>query len=106
MGKEVVRDKKGKVVSGTLNPKGKNDPDLGKATRIAKEIVAIAIEWYLPCLEDDLKELTPKERLDVICKLMNYVLATKKQEDHSFSNSENVDIRFKFGEWKGGEDGK
>ena len=108
MGEEVIRNKRGRLQKGTkgINPEGKNNPDLTRATAIAKSIVAISMEWYLPRLEEDLKEVTPKERLDVICKLMNYVLATKKSEDVNFGKSEDVEIQFRFGDWKGGSDGK
>lgn len=58
----------------TNNPNGRPKGTPNKATREMKEIVATIVENNIERLQKDIDSLTAKERLDVIVKLIAYIV--------------------------------
>lgn len=72
---EKGRAKTGGRVAGTPN----------KATSISREAINDLAQNLLPKLEQDLKALTPKERIDVWLKLVKFIIPEPKSIDFAFA---------------------
>lgn len=68
-------EKKGGRVAGTPN----------KATSISREAINNLAQDLLDKLKDDLKALTPKERVDVWLKLVKFIIPEPKSIDFAFA---------------------
>ncbi|MET3730706.1 hypothetical protein [Moheibacter stercoris] len=90
----MVRNKNGTVKKGTvLNPKGRPKGTPNKTTAELKELIKTFVESEIEEAENLLIELTPKERLDILCKLLPYVLP--KQTELISDSDRTVTINFK-----------
>lgn len=90
----MVRNKNGTVKKGTvLNPKGRPKGTPNKTTAELKELIKTFVENEIEEAENLLIELTPKERLDILCKLLPYVLP--KQTELISDSDRTVTINFK-----------
>jgi len=69
------RNKNGTLKTGTvLNPSGRPKGMPNKTTTEMKELIKSFVERELDEVDDLLKQLTAKDRLDVLCKLIPYVI--------------------------------
>ena len=57
----------------TNNPNGRPKGKPNKSTRELRDVIQCIIEKNLPQMARDLKALSPKDRLDILVKLMAYV---------------------------------
>lgn len=90
----MVRNKNGQLIKGAiLNPKGRPKGTPNKATAELKELIKTFVENEIEEAENLLIELTPKERLDILCKLLPYVLP--KQTELISDSDRTVTINFK-----------
>ena len=90
----MVRNKNGQLTKGAiLNPKGRPKGTPNKATAELKELIKTFVENEIEEVENLLIELTPKERLDILCKLLPYVLP--KQTELISDLDRTVTINFK-----------
>lgn len=80
--------KKGAV----LNPKGRPRGSLNKVSSDVRELISQYIENELANAGALLEKLEPKERLDILCKLLPYVMTKKKEEESQ--NDKVVTITF------------
>ena len=73
--KEIERTENGKLKKGTvLNPNGRPKGAVNRTTKELRQIVKNYIENELETVDDLLEKLTPKERLDILCKMLPYVM--------------------------------
>lgn len=71
----MVRNKNGQLTKGAiLNPKGRPKGTPNKSTKEMKALIKTFVENELSNADELLAELTPKERLDILCKLLPYVV--------------------------------
>lgn len=90
----MERNKNGQLTKGAiLNPKGRPKGTPNKATAELKELIKTFVENEIEEVENLLIELTPKERLDILCKLLPYVLP--KQTELISDSDRTVTINFK-----------
>ena len=88
------RRKNGTIKKGAiLNPKGRPKGTPNKTTAELKELIKTFVENEIEEAENLLIELTPKERLDILCKLLPYVLP--KQTELISDSDRAVTINFK-----------
>ena len=91
---EALRNKDGTLKKGVvLNPKGRGQGTPNRTTAELKAAIKLFVDAELENVQDLLSELTPKERLDVLCKLIPYVLP--KQTELVTDNSKEIIISFK-----------
>lgn len=85
------RRKNGTIKKGAiLNPKGRPKGTPNKTTKEIREHFQKLIEANLEQLEDDLKQLEPKERLNIILDMARFVLPTLKATELTSNNSDGV----------------
>lgn len=65
--------KKGVVLNKTGRPKG----SINKSTAEMRKLIGEYVSNEMSNVEDLLQELTAKERLDVLCKMLPYILPRK-----------------------------
>lgn len=78
-----MRDKNGKFTTG--NP-GKPKGATSTKTNEIRASFQLLIENNLHQLEDDLSKLKPKERLDVVMNLANYIIPKLKATEMTFDD--------------------
>jgi len=69
----------------TNNPNGRPKGTPNKLTAKTREKIAEALESGLETFADDLKQLAPKDRLNVLAKFAAFVVPKPKPEDDSDS---------------------
>jgi hypothetical protein len=69
------------------NPNGRPAGVPNKITKEVRHALYQAIEGHIENIENDLNELEPKERLELMIKLMEFVSPKPKSYDHR--NDEN-----------------
>lgn len=62
-----------------------------KATKKTKEIIASIVEENLSTLNDDIKSLEPKDRINAMLQLMKYVTPQLKAIEHEYSDA-SIDV--------------
>ncbi len=88
------RNEDGTIKKGVvLNPKGRPKGTPNKTTKEIKEAIKTIIDAEFEQLDVYLEQLTPKERLDFIAKLLPYVVP--KQSEVSLETEKAVTISFK-----------
>ena len=76
---EALRNKDGTLKKGTvLNPNGRPKGTPNKTTKEIREHFQKLIEANLEQLENDLKQLEPKDRLNIILDIARFVIPTLK----------------------------
>jgi len=76
----MERNKNGTISKGTvLNPKGRPKGTPNKTTAEMKDLIKTFVEQEIETADDLLEQLTPKERLDILCKLLPYVLPRQSE---------------------------
>lgn len=84
------RNKDGTIKKGiVLNPKGRPKGSLNRTTSELKDAIKTIIDAELENVQEHLKSLEPKERLDFIAKLLPYVVP-KQSEVKNENNNNNV----------------
>ena len=79
------RDNNGKFMKGeSPNPKGRPKGAKNKLTRELRAILKTVVHNELEELPKTLKELPPKERLELLVKLLPYTLPKVQPASHSF----------------------
>lgn len=91
------RRKNGTIKKGTvLNPKGRTAGTPNKTTKEIREHFQKLIEANLEQLEDDLKQLEPKDRLNIILDLARFVIPTLKATELTSNDSDVKPIVISF----------
>lgn len=87
------RNEDGTIKKGVvLNPKGRPKGTPNKTTKEIKEAIKTIINAEFEQLDVYLEQLTPKERLDFLAKLLPYVVP--KQSEVSLESEKTVTISF------------
>lgn len=76
----------------TNNPNGRPLGVQNKVTASLKDRVNLLIENNFDKLQADLDTVEPKDRLNIILKLMEYVLPKQKETKIDFSNLSDAEI--------------
>lgn len=88
-----LRNENGTIKKGTvLNPKGRPKGSVNRTTAELKELVKTYVEGELEQADSLLNELTAKERLDILCKMLPYVMP--KQQEINPKDSKEITISF------------
>lgn len=88
------RKENGTITKGTiLNPAGRKKGTLNKTTAELKNTIKLFVESEMENVDELLSELSAKERLDILCKLIPYCVP--KQTELISDNSKEVIITFK-----------
>jgi hypothetical protein len=77
-----MREKTGGRTKGTPN----------KTTKEIKGIIQTVVEEQLETIEKDLKQLEPKDRLNVLLKLVEYVLPKQREQKIDFNSLTDTEI--------------
>jgi hypothetical protein len=77
-----MREKTGGRTKGTPN----------KTTKEIKGIIQTVVEEQLETIEKDLKQLEPKDRLNVLLKLVEYVLPKQREQKIDFNSLTEAEI--------------
>lgn len=89
----VKRKENGQLEKGVvLNPAGRPKGVANKTTTELKNAIKLFVEAELENVNDLLSELTAKERLDILCKLIPYCVP--KQTELISDNTKEVIISF------------
>jgi hypothetical protein len=76
----------------TNNPNGRPKGVPNKTTKELKQVLHSVIEHQLETIEEDLKDLDPKDRLNVLLKLVEYVLPKQREQKIDFSSLTDTEI--------------
>ena len=91
---KIARAENGTIKKGTvLNPHGRPKGATNRTTKELRQIVKNYIENELETVDELLDKLTPKERLDILCKMLPYVMP-KQLEVKEYEETEII-ISFK-----------
>jgi hypothetical protein len=63
-----------------------------KTTKELKTILQRVVEVQLDTIEEDLQDLAPKDRLNILLKLVEYVLPKQREQKIDFSNLSDAEI--------------
>jgi hypothetical protein len=63
-----------------------------RTTKELKELIHNIVEVQLDTIEEDLKDLEPKDRLNILLKLVEYVLPKQREQKIDFSNLSDAEI--------------
>jgi hypothetical protein len=63
-----------------------------KTTKEIKGIIQTVVEEQLETIEKDLKQLEPKDRLNVLLKLVEYVLPKQREQKIDFNSLTEAEI--------------
>lgn len=78
----MKRNRDGTIQKGTvLNPQGRPKGSLNKVSADVKELIREYVESELKNAGSLIEKLNPKDRLDILCKLLPYVMTKKKAEE-------------------------
>jgi hypothetical protein len=63
-----------------------------RTTKELKEMIHNIVEVQLDTIEEDLQDLDPKDRLNILLKLVEYVLPKQREQKIDFSNLSDAEI--------------
>jgi hypothetical protein len=63
-----------------------------RTTKELKEMIHNIVEVQLDTIEEDLQDLDPKDRLNILLRLVEYVLPKQREQKLDFSNLSDAEI--------------
>jgi hypothetical protein len=63
-----------------------------RTTKELKELIHNIVEVQLDTIEEDLQDLDPKDRLNILLRLVEYVLPKQREQKIDFSNLSDAEI--------------
>ena len=93
----MERNKNGTVKKGVvLNPKGRPKGTPNKSTVELKEAIKTILDSEIGKIQKHLNQLEPKERLEIIIKLLPYILPKTSQIEHTAIIEEKKEPTFDY----------
>jgi hypothetical protein len=75
-----------------LKTGGRTKGTPNRTTKELKELIHNIVAVQLDTIEDDLQELDPKDRLNILLRLVEYVLPKQREQKIDFSNLSDAEI--------------
>jgi hypothetical protein len=75
-----------------LKTGGRTKGTPNRTTKELKELIHNIVEVQLDTIEEDLQDLDPKDRLNILLRLVEYVLPKQREQKIDFSNLSDAEI--------------